>query len=105
MAEIWTSGRAPEIETILDRKASFKGTPFKRGDKVKVVGKMQRATTHAYSYSRNGPKIYDYVVMTADYIITCPEGNKYISTKISGEYEDFRFPISWVEPILDISHD
>jgi len=95
--EPWTPGRAQWNGTIDEKAASFKDTPFQRGDKVKVKGAMKRAMIWEYPHCWNGPKLYDCVELLADYIIIGPTGEKYISTTLADTTGVYRF---WLDDIM-----
>ena len=81
-----------------DKIKSFEGTTFIRGDVVKVKGISKRATTYDFP-NWHGPRIYNDVWLTIDYIVTSPEGSKYVSTKINN-CGCYRFYIEDIEKII-----
>jgi hypothetical protein len=82
------------------RDASFAGTDFYRGQRVRVKGHAQRGTTSEWHKSWEGPRIYNDIVMIADYVVTAPNGSKYISV-ITSWGVDVRF---YCDHIKDAEH-
>ncbi len=78
---------------------SFEGLPLKRGDQVKISKPVLRVATLKNKYPIYGPLLFEFQILTADYILKNPDGSLIVSCKLPNSNDNFFIPIYELETV------
>jgi hypothetical protein len=76
---------------------SFDGLPLKRGDQVKITKPVLRVATLKIKDPTYGPQLFEFQVLTADYVLKKPDGTLIVSCKLANSNDNFFIPIYELE--------
>jgi hypothetical protein len=76
---------------------SFEGLPLKRGDQVKITKPVLQVATLKIKDASYGPKLYEFQMLTADYVLKNPDGTLLVSCKLTNSNDNFFIPIYQLE--------
>jgi hypothetical protein len=78
---------------------SFEGLPLKRGDQVKISKPVLRVATLKNKDPIYGRLLFEFQILTADYVLKNPDGSLVVSCKLPNSNDNYFIPIYELEPV------
>jgi hypothetical protein len=78
---------------------SFEGLPLKRGDQVKIAKPVLRVATLKNTDPIYGRLLFEFQVLTADYVLKNPDGSLIVSCKLPNSNDNYFIPIYELETV------